>query len=83
MGLGSWPEVTLSMARDRAIDARRSITSGRDPLNEKAKIKKLLLRDAATAVIESKRSGWRNAKHAAQWTATLERYVFGQSRQKM
>ena len=76
MGLGSWPEVTLSMARDRALDARRSIASGRDPLHEKAKIKKLLFRDAATAVIESKRSGWRNAKHAAQWTATLEHYAY-------
>jgi integrase len=76
MGLGSWPEVTLSMARDRALDAKRSIASGRDPLNEKAKIKKLLFRDAAAAVIESKRNGWRNAKHAAQWTATLEHYAY-------
>ena len=76
MGLGSWPEVTLSVARERAIDARRSIVAGNDPLNERAKIKKLLFRDAAAALIASKRSGWRNAKHAAQWTATLERYVY-------
>jgi integrase len=66
----------LSMARERALDARRSVVAGNDPLNEKAKIKKLLFRDAAAAVIESKQSGWRNAKHAAQWTATLERYVY-------
>ncbi|WP_245306290.1 tyrosine-type recombinase/integrase [Roseovarius aestuariivivens] len=26
--------------------------------------------------IESKRSGWKNAKHAAQWSLTLETYVF-------
>jgi integrase len=76
MGLGSWPEVTLSMARERALDARRSVVAGNDPLNEKAKIKKLLFRDAATALIESKQSGWRNAKHAGQWAATLERYVY-------
>ena len=65
MGLGSWPEVTLSMARERALDARRSIVAGNDPLNEKAKIKKLLFRDAAVALIASKQSGWQNAKHAA------------------
>ena len=76
MGLGSWPEVTLSMARARALDSRRSVVAGNDPLNEKAKIKKLLFRDAAAALIASKQSGWRNAKHAAQWTATLERYVY-------
>jgi hypothetical protein len=76
MGLRSWPEITLSLARDLALDARRSIALGRDPLNEKAKRKKLLFRDAAATLIESKRSGWRNAKHAAQWTATLEHYAY-------
>ena len=31
---------------------------------------------AATALVDSKRSGWRNAKHAAQWLATLEAHAF-------
>jgi hypothetical protein len=35
-----------------------------------------IFRAAATALVESKRSGWRNAKHGAQWLATLEAYVF-------
>ncbi len=39
-------------------------------------MKKLLFRDAAATLIELKRSGWRNAKHAAQWTATLEHYAY-------
>ena len=75
MGLGAWPEVTLAMARERALDARRQIAQHRDPLTEKTKIKMLLFRDAAAALIEAKRSGWRNAKHAAQWVSTLERYA--------
>ena len=33
-------------------------------------------RAAATALVDSKRSGWRNAKHAAQWLATLEAHAF-------
>jgi integrase len=36
--------------------------------------------ECATAYIASHRAGWRNAKHAAQWTSTLETYaspVFG------
>jgi len=31
---------------------------------------------AAQALIETKRPAWKNEKHAAQWTATLETYAF-------
>jgi len=27
-------------------------------------------------LIEAKRPGWRNAKHAAQWSSTLETYAY-------
>ena len=33
---------------------------------------------AAEALIESKRPGWRNAKHAAQWGSTLATYAYPQ-----
>jgi len=76
MGLGSWPEVTLAMARERALEARRLIAEGKDPLADRARIDRVSFAEAASAVIEAKRSGWRNAKHAAQWTSTLETYAF-------
>lgn len=76
LGLGAWPEVTLAAARGRSIDARRLIADGIDPLDQKKRVTALAFRDAAAALIESKRSGWRNAKHAAQWTSTLETYAF-------
>lgn len=76
MGLGAWPEVTLAMARERALAARREMAEGRDPLAERARIKRLRFRDAAATLIEDKRQGWRNEKHAAQWTSTLEAYAF-------
>jgi integrase len=76
MGLGSWPEVTLAMAREKALEARRAIAKGSDPLDEKRKAKELIFRDAALALIATKQSGWRNAKHAAQWTSTLTQYAF-------
>ncbi len=77
MGLGAWPEVTLAMARERAREARRRIAEGYDPLNEKReRVKRLLFQEAAVALMESKRSGWRNAKHAAQWRSTLESYAY-------
>ena len=33
-------------------------------------------KQAATKFIDDNKSGWKNAKHAAQWTATLETYVY-------
>ena len=32
--------------------------------------------EAAAAVVEQKRSGWRNPKHAQDWPASLERFAF-------
>ena len=34
-----------------------------------------MFEDVADLVIESRRAGWRNAKHGAQWTATLQTYA--------
>ncbi len=76
MGLGSWPEVTLSMARERALAARRQIVAGANPIDEKRKNKKLTFKDAASAFIAGKEAGWKNAKHAAQWASTLETYAY-------
>lgn len=76
MGLGAWPEVTLAMARDRALEARRLLEAGQDPLTEREKTTSVSFKTAAEALVETKRSGWRNAKHAAQWTSTLATYAF-------
>jgi integrase len=76
LGLGPYPDVSLAMARDRAAEARRLIARGQDPIAKKQQAKPKTFREAALELIESKRPGWKNAKHAAQWTATLESYVF-------
>lgn len=76
LGLGSYPDVSLAMARERASEARRLIAMGEDPIAKKQQARPKTFRDAALELIESKRPGWKNAKHAAQWTATLEAYIF-------
>jgi hypothetical protein len=60
------------MARDRAAEARRLIAEGEDPIAKKRQAKPKTFREIALELIESKRPGWKNAKHAAQWTSTLE-----------
>ena len=74
MGLGPYPEVTLSAAREKAVVARRQVVEGFDPLNAPTP-RSMSFREAAADLIASKNPGWRNAKHAAQWTSTLRTYV--------
>ncbi len=76
LGLGPFPDVSLAMARDRASEARRLIAEGEDPIAKKQQAKPKTFKDAALELIEGKKPGWKNAKHAAQWTSTLEAYAF-------
>lgn len=84
MGLGCMPEVSLELAIERALEARRSARAGGSPLAERqaTKIARKLhaariksFGECADAYIESRKAGWRNAKHAAQWTSTLATYA--------
>ncbi len=76
LGLGGWPDVSLAKAREKAQAARAMKAEGVDPLAERSRKSVLTFRDAAEALIESKRPGWRNAKHASQWGATLAAYAY-------
>ncbi|MFK7793198.1 MAG: tyrosine-type recombinase/integrase [Devosiaceae bacterium] len=76
LGLGAYPDVSLAMARERAAEARRLLANGEDPIAKKQQAKPKTFKAAALELIQSKRPGWKSAKHAAQWAATLETYVF-------
>jgi integrase len=76
-GLGSFKDVGLSEARDLARDYRRQLRQGVDPLAERQKAKGIpTFEQAAKAVHEEHKHGWRNDKHGAQWLATLKTYAF-------
>jgi integrase len=84
MGLGSYPGVTLSTARENARRARQSVDNGSDPILERAKTRSELLAkqssllpfsDATQKFIAAKSSEWRNAKHLQQWANTLATYA--------
>ena len=77
MGLGPYPEVGLADAREKALGGRRLIKSeGKDPIAARGRAKITTFKEAAEALIESKRPGWRNSKHAAQWSSTLATYAY-------
>jgi integrase len=85
MGLGSLDVVSLSEARERAREWRRLVKEGVDPIEaRKAKraaarvenARTLSFSECAGRYIMAHRDSWKNAKHAGQWSATLEAYVF-------
>jgi integrase len=84
MGLGAFPEVPLAQARDKARAARAKIEEGVDPILERQRAasalraeqaKVMTFAKAAEQFVEDRGDAWRNPKHRAQWTATLEAYA--------
>lgn len=85
MGLGSAALVSLADARAKALELRRTVASGVDPLEARkaeaaaavvAAANAVTFRDCALIYIETMRPGWSNAKHAEQWTSTMTTYVY-------
>jgi integrase len=89
MGLGPLTDVPLAEARDRALAAREMRRAGKDPIAEREAsraeaslilAKTMSFDECAAAYIAAHRAGWRNLKHASQWTNTVATYcspVFG------
>jgi len=84
-GLGGFPDVTLAMVREKARRARESIEQGQDPIAQRKQAISAAIalqatdktfEQAARAYIDAHSDGWKNAKHRAQWVATLETYAF-------
>lgn len=86
IGLGSYPEVSLAEARERALEMKRKISAGIDPVEERQ------VERAALAVEQRQRTTFenafdryyeekvqgelKNAKHIKQWRSTLTTYAF-------
>jgi Arm DNA-binding domain len=85
LGLGSYPTVSLAVAREKATDARRLRAGGIDPLAQKRveraalsqeKAKPLPFVECAAAYIEGHQSAWRSTRHAQQWVRSLATHVY-------
>jgi integrase len=81
IGLGPASDVSLADARTKADECKQAIREGRDPVAERraAKaepVKMPTFREAAIMVHKEHLPSWKNAKHGAQWLASLEAYAF-------
>lgn len=85
MGLGSYPSVTLSAAKEKARAAREKIDAGEDPIESRrlARIDLitkqrvgLTFTDAFDRIFAERKVGeLKNKKHADQWSSTIKEYA--------
>lgn len=77
MGLGSINSISLKQARELAATARSQLAMGINPLVEKRRRRAHVptFGECAADFIDTNRSQWRNDKHIAQWSSTLETYA--------
>jgi integrase len=75
IGFGSARDVTLARARELARQARGNLGEGINPKDLRKPSKSATFGECSDQVIETMRPSWRNAKHAAQWQMTLQRYA--------
>jgi len=86
MGLGSYYDLTLAEARERARGLRKLVKEHRiDPIDDRRarrsaerieRAKVMTFRQCAEAYVAAHEAGWRNRKHAAQWPSTLSAFVY-------
>lgn len=78
MGLGSYRLVKYTNALRRSIDAQKLLNDGIDPMGKRDAERPavtMTFAECAKAYIEANRAGWSNAKHAYQWTQSIETYA--------
>ncbi|MDH3460098.1 MAG: integrase arm-type DNA-binding domain-containing protein [Burkholderiaceae bacterium] len=84
MGLGSFPTVPLAEAREKARSQRAKTELGADPISlrraalsaatAERSLQQTFASVAAQYIAQHAKS-WKNKKHAAQWTSTLQTYA--------
>jgi integrase len=79
IGLGGYPSVSLTQARDLARETLLEIRKGSDPVRERRMRRQRqtwTFQRVAEAYIETHCAAWKNAKHAQQWRNTLATYCY-------
>jgi integrase len=84
MGLGPCDLVSLAEAREMVLAGRKLLLARIDPLEARraerrqtaiTAARSIIFATCAERYIKAHAAGWRNGKHRAQWTATIETYA--------
>ena len=74
--IGPFDLVPLAEARMVALQNRRALWEGKDPIAERRRGAVPTFREAAERTLAERRANWRGNGHARAWERTFERYVF-------
>ncbi|MGE3586024.1 MAG: tyrosine-type recombinase/integrase [Novosphingobium sp.] len=79
MGLGRWPDVSIAEARERATAARKTIRDGFDPIQQRAKakrvVKRLALKEAIDSCYKAKQAELKKDGTAGRWMSPLSSHI--------
>lgn len=81
IGLGSYPLVSLGQARELALENKRDIVQGKDPIREKvvaktAAAKRITFAEAAHRTCDELAPTWKGKKEAQSFINSLTTYAF-------
>lgn len=74
VGLGPYPAVSLSQAREKAAKSRETLAAGKDPALVLSQQSEPTFAECCEFFLESMQDQWSNAKHRQQWRNTLKQY---------
>lgn len=79
MGLGRWPDVSIAEARDLAVDARRQVRDGHDPVaarqTERQQKKCMTVSEAIEACFAARQAELKGDGKAGRWMSPLSVHV--------
>jgi integrase len=79
MGLGRWPDVSIAEARERATAARKAIRDGLDPIQQRAKskrvVKRLTFKEAIDGCYKAKQAELKKDGTAGRWMSPLSSHI--------
>ena len=78
IGLGSFPTLSLSKAREQALNIAMIVLGGGDPVADRRKgqSRSQTFKECAESYICDNKDGWKSDKHAAQWASTLQKWAY-------
>lgn len=85
IGLGSYPTISLALAREKALLMRDQINQGLDPVEQKKAVrsalkaqqaKEVTFKQCALAYIDAHSDGWKNKRTHENWPRSFEMYAY-------
>lgn len=79
MGLGSWPDVSIAEARTKALEARKLVRDGKDPVQNrrvtKNKSKRLNVKEAVQGCFAARQAQLKGNGKAGRWLSPLTTHI--------